>query len=378
MRTGRDYNSGIGVFVGYTEGTVVAHNEIFDVPYSGISVGWGWGMPDAGGGAYVDPIKWNTPTACRNNRIEFNHIHQMMQQLNDGGGVYTLSRQPGTVIRANHIHDGGKSRVSAGVYLDEGSADIEVSGNLIYRVPLPLKFNNHKQNRRASCKVENNLHAPPAEMTPGVKGCALKGGTGVDEPHAPQLDPPRFTFTAWIRLDRYPLGKDARRWIVCKAANEWTDHHTSLFVDGRNVGGYLNIGGGQANCHEATGMGDPLPLDRWTPVAMTYDGEALRVFCDGKEVGSQRIGKARTPGSAPLTIGARSDRFSTFDCGDIDEVRLFDRALSGEELGRADELTDGLVRHWDFEQLPEQDAGAEIAAAAGLEPAYRNLLKVRE
>jgi hypothetical protein len=162
-RTGIDYSDAIGVFVGYTEGTVVAHNEIHDVPYSGISCGWGWGMTDAGGGVYVDPVKWNTPTAAKNNRIEFNHIHRMMQRLNDGAGVYTLGRQPGTVIRNNHIHDGGKSHLSGGVYLDEGSADITVINNLLYGMPRPLMFNNHNQNRRASCKVENNLTAPPAE-----------------------------------------------------------------------------------------------------------------------------------------------------------------------------------------------------------------------
>ena len=160
-RTGRDYTSGIGVVAGYTEGTVIAHNEIFNVPYSGISIGWGWGMTDAGGGMYVDPIKWSTPTAAKNNRIEFNHIHHMMLRLNDGAAVYTLGRQPGTVIRGNHIHDGGKSGLSGGVYLDEGSADIEISGNAIYRVRSPLMFNNHSQNRRASCLVrENSINAP--------------------------------------------------------------------------------------------------------------------------------------------------------------------------------------------------------------------------
>jgi len=151
------------VFVGYTEGTVVAHNEIHNIPYSGISCGWGWGMTDAGGGVYVDPVKWSTPTAARNNRIEFNHIHRMMQKLNDGAGVYTLGRQPGTVIRNNHIHDGGKSNLSGGVYLDEGSADITVVNNLLYGMPRPLMFNNRNQNRIESCKVENNQTSPPAE-----------------------------------------------------------------------------------------------------------------------------------------------------------------------------------------------------------------------
>jgi hypothetical protein len=370
-RTGQDYTSGIGVFAGYTEGTVIAHNEILEVPYSGISIGWGWGMPDAGGGAYVDPIKWNTPTAARNNRIEHNHIHHMMQRLNDGAGVYTLGRQPGTVIRANHIHDGGKSQLSGGVYLDEGSADIEVTGNLIYHMPRPLMFNNHKQNRRASCTVEGNLHTPPAGPAPGVKGKALRGGSGIDTPV--DADPPQFTVTAWVRLERYPEGPDARRWIVCRTAHEHTDRNISLFVDTNSICAYLNIGGGPANCFEAKGAGEALPLNAWTQVALTYDGDALRVYRDAKEVGATRIGRPRVPGTAPLTIGARSDRFSAFDVGDIDEVRLFDRALTPAELVKADETAEGLVKHWDFEHSAEQDAAAKIAAAAGLQSPYRRV-----
>ena len=50
-----EYMSGVGVFAGYTEGTRIAHNEICRLPYSGISVGWGWGEEDAGGGGYHQP-----------------------------------------------------------------------------------------------------------------------------------------------------------------------------------------------------------------------------------------------------------------------------------------------------------------------------------
>jgi hypothetical protein len=369
-RTGIDYSDAIGIFVGYTEGTVIAHNEIFDVPYSGISIGWGWGMPDAGGGVYVDPIKWSTPTAAKNNRIEFNHIHKMMQKLNDGAGVYTLGRQPGTVIRNNHIHDGGGVHLSGGVYLDEGSANITVTNNLIYRMARPLMFNNHNQNRRASCRVENNFHTPPAAPAPGVKGNALKGGSIVEE--TIKTDPEHFTITAWIRLDKYPTGTDARRWIVCKAGNEHAAGNISMFVDGKNVSGYLNTGGGKANWHEATGTGEPLPLNKWTPVALTYDGDTLRVYCDGKEVGTKKIGKVRTAVNAPFTIGARSDRFSAFDCGDIDEVRLYKRVLAPAEF---DKDADGLVKHWGFEQSSGREVVTKIVSEAGLEPQFKNLLK---
>ena len=41
-----EYMGGVGVFVGYTDGTRIAHNEICRLPYSGVSVGWGWGQGD--------------------------------------------------------------------------------------------------------------------------------------------------------------------------------------------------------------------------------------------------------------------------------------------------------------------------------------------
>ena len=86
-RIGAEYTDAIGIFYGYTEGTVIAHNEIFAVPYTGVSGGWGWGMPDAGGGRYACPVIFKTPTTCKNNRIEFNHIYDVMKVRHDGGGI---------------------------------------------------------------------------------------------------------------------------------------------------------------------------------------------------------------------------------------------------------------------------------------------------
>ena len=163
-----EYQGGVGVFVGYTDGTVIAHNEIFNLPYSGVSAGWGWGEEDAGGGAahYFQPFRYDTPTPAGNNRIEWNHIHHVMQRLHDGGGIYTLSNQPGTVIRGNHLHDnpGGPG----GIYLDEGSGFIEVTGNLVYRVPQAMNFNNRVQNRIATCPVHDNHFDAPPDPAAGI------------------------------------------------------------------------------------------------------------------------------------------------------------------------------------------------------------------
>lgn len=151
-----EFLGGVGVFAGYTEATVIAHNEITRLPYTGISVGWGWGDEDAGGAAnsYM-PIRYQTPTPAKNNRIEHNHIHHIMQRLLDGGGIYTLGNMPGTIIRSNHIHD--NAGWPGGIYLDEGSGFIEVTANLVYKVNTPMNYNNRSQNRIATCKEHDNF-----------------------------------------------------------------------------------------------------------------------------------------------------------------------------------------------------------------------------
>ena len=85
-----------------------------------------------------------TPTPCKENTVENNHIHHVMQVLSDGGGIYTLGRQPGTVLRGNVIHDVpinlGRAE-SNGMFLDEGTTDMVIEKNVIYNIDRsPLRF----------------------------------------------------------------------------------------------------------------------------------------------------------------------------------------------------------------------------------------------
>ena len=126
---GKQFFGAVGIWCGLTAETTIKNNKIFNLPYSGVSVGWMW-----------SPV----PTPCRNNTIEGNHIHHIMNILSDGGGIYMLGLQPGSIIRNNHIHDvqinAGRAE-SNGMFLDEGITDVIVEDNLIYNIAKsPLRF----------------------------------------------------------------------------------------------------------------------------------------------------------------------------------------------------------------------------------------------
>jgi len=388
----------VGVWAGLTEGTVIAHNEICDLPYTGVSVGWQWDTK---------------PSQCQGNVVEFNHIHRVMQMLSDGGGIYTLGRQPGTVLRGNLIHDvpvnAGRAE-SNGMFLDEGSSEFVVEGNTIYGVAkAPIRFHkatgltirknalftsggggpftfNACEEKAMTC-ADNAVTALPrlSAREAGRVGRALAcDGSSVYEevPHSADLEPALLTLEAWVKLPEHPSGDDPRRWVAGKNANEWQQGHYALVVSGRNVGAYLNIGGGRENCFEAWSTTGPLKLNQWQHLAMTYDGAALKVYLDGEPVGSKPIGKPRVPGGAPLAIGRRPDGYATgYFRGAVDEVRLYKRAATAVELKRhaadpekAPGAEAGLVGRWGFDEAPagsEPEAIAKARAAAGPQPAYR-------
>ena len=110
----------VGIAAGYVRHTAIQHNEVSNLPYTGISLGWGW----------------TRLTTCMSDNVVYaNHIHHVATRLGDTAGIYTLSAQPGTVVSENFIHDIKMSPYVPDpdhwfyLYLDEGSSFITVRDN---------------------------------------------------------------------------------------------------------------------------------------------------------------------------------------------------------------------------------------------------------
>jgi hypothetical protein len=117
--TNEDWGA-VGIGAGYVSGLKILHNEISDVSYSGISMGWGW---------------TKTKNVMQSNIIRGNRIHHYGKHLYDVAGIYTLSAQPGSSITENVIDSIYKAPYAHlpehwfYLYTDEGSSGFTIRNN---------------------------------------------------------------------------------------------------------------------------------------------------------------------------------------------------------------------------------------------------------
>ncbi len=176
------------------------------------------------------------------------------------------------------------------------------------------------------------MAAGTAKRVPGLFGDAVH----FSGQHRMQIDGmpdfggvKKISFSAWVlpssfqKYNEIFRKEDGNRRVLFSF-----QENATILSFGLNVGGYVE-------CDAALASGQVLD-GRWHHCAATFDGKVMRVFLDGREIGSLlRPGVIRAGGSAPGCIGSSNGRES-FQ-GAMDNLRIYGEALTPAEVARLHE-----------------------------------------
>jgi hypothetical protein len=177
-----------------------------------------------------------------------------------------------------------------------------------------------------------NAVVGPSVTPSGLVGGAFNfdGSVHIRVPDSSDLRPARLTVETWV----FPTVQSASpQTIVARGSATNDDNVWSLrILNGRPRFSAIHLGYG-AQFIDAP---NPLPLNEWTHLAITWDGYAKSLYVNGAlAVSTAGLGPLYYELAAvPVTIGsdwaanASSERFT----GRLDEVSLYGRALTGGEI----------------------------------------------
>jgi len=135
----------------------------------------------------------------------------------------------------------------------------------------------------------------------------------------------QVTLSAWFR----PTNLSGYREIFRQECDQRLlfsfQHNGTILSLGLNIGGYV----------ECDARIDPARVldGGWHHGAATFDGATMRVYLDGKEIGSlARNGVISVQPSIPAFLGS-SGGYGEFFEGGLDDVRIYSAALGAEQVG---------------------------------------------
>lgn len=166
-----------------------------------------------------------------------------------------------------------------------------------------------------------------ATRAPGISGKALvcDGGCVVVANRDALSFDSAMTVECWVKTD---TGGQDNRWLVNR-----------VYGGGSAAGFRLGVMAGKP-CFEVP-MTDwshhliadtPLPTGRWVHLAGTFDGKTMRLYVDGEERGTMERAGPIHPSAFPLSLGSYEAGHPAFFTGLLDEVKLYNRALSHDEV----------------------------------------------
>lgn len=165
------------------------------------------------------------------------------------------------------------------------------------------------------------------ETVRGVHGQALQ----LRGPHALQVRgvwPGRelagIALSAWVKPTDLTAFREIFRQECAHRVLFSFQEHGAILSLGLNVGGYVEC--------DAPIQPEAVRDGQWHHCAATFDGQVMRVYLDGREVGSlARPGNIALQTEAPAFIGSLSGTSEHFQ-GGLDDLRIYAAALTAEEV----------------------------------------------
>jgi hypothetical protein len=160
-RVADQYLGGVGIWLGYTTHSVVTHNQLDQLPYTGISIGWG--------GWHANLLQANSDANINaDNVVSDNLIYNYMLQLGDGGAIYSNGSQASSLdtalqIAGNVAYNGINTDFS--IYTDAASQYVLISRNFVYYQPLD-SFSSGGCRTVGHIRLHDNFFAPGGPVYP--------------------------------------------------------------------------------------------------------------------------------------------------------------------------------------------------------------------
>ena len=136
----------------------------------------------------------------------------------------------------------------------------------------------------------------------------------------------------------FTTGFTLEAWVDPVAPGNWSTVIFKERTGGMNYSLYSNNGQSRplgqvwlSNAEQNAPGTAAVPLNTWTHLASTFDGSTLRLYVNGALAGSKAISGSVAATTNPLRIGGNTI-WGEFFTGQIDEVRLYNRALSAGEI----------------------------------------------
>lgn len=191
---------------------------------------------------------------------------------------------------------------------------------------------------------------------------AISASEGISVPNAASLNPSgQISLCAWV----FPVSTSSSRQIIVKSgASPATQYQIRLQKTGSDLKVRFSV---QDVTHQTTTV---VNVSAWNFLVGTYDGTDLRIYLDGVfDLLLNSPGLTMTDNGEPVGIGQNVFASDLPFDGDLDDLRIYDRALSAAEVqtlhtlrGR-DNIAHGLISRW---TVREKEPGATASVAGSI------------